>query len=237
MFHFFLAVSRSGPRLLQTILFAGGLLYSSSAIASISNGDFSDVETAPDITQDVFLAWEVDAAFGDPPTDDNGEAKFVVGDGSSAVQLQQVFTIPGQGTLLTFQYRLSTEGTSNSAGDRDSFQATLWNPDTFEPLLAIDELFFPSFFSVDNNGTQFLGFATSSKNDGAFRTITVDISSLSGQTVLLEFLAAENSFRPDDLITSVWVDNVSIAVIPEPSAPVASVCVGLYLAARRRRQS
>ncbi len=235
MFHFCLSTSRPNPRLVQAILFATSFLYSGSAIASVGNGDFSQVESAPDITQDVFIAWEVDPLFGSPPTDDNGEAKFVVGDGSSAVQLQQVLTIPGNGLLLSFQYRFSTEGTTNPLGDRDSFQATLLNPSSFDPLLAIDAPFFPSFFSVDNNGTQFLSFATSSQDDGAFTTITADISSLAGQEVLLEFLAAENSFMPDDLITSFWIDNVSISVIPEPSAPLALCAIGLSLARRRRR--
>jgi hypothetical protein len=225
------------PRLLQTGFCAFCLLFANTVIASVSNGDFSELETAPDITQDIFVAWEVDPFFGDPPSEDNGEAKFVVGEGSNVVQLQQLLTLSGNVSLLSFQYRLNTEGISNPAGDRDSFQATLLNPSSLEPLLAIDAPFFPSFFSLDNNGTQFLGFATSSQHDGAFTTITADISSLSGQTVLLEFLAAENSFRSDDLITTFWIDNVAITSIPEPSAPFAAACIALCLAARRRRES
>lgn len=206
-------------------------------VFGIENGHFSDLETPPNNTQDPFNVWVVDPTFGDPPTEDNGEAKFEVGNGSSQRQLQQTFTAPANSETLTFQYRMETTGTLNANGDRDSFQATFLNPDTFEPLLAIDAPFFPSFFSVDNNGTQFLGSATSSVVGSEFTSVTADISTLSGQSVVLEFLVAENPLMHDDLTTTVWVDNVVVTAVPEPSAPVMTLTLffGVFWTARRRR--
>lgn len=210
---------------------------SAPASANVVNGVFAELDLMAPSGQDPYTGWTSDGGIGDAPFDRDQMAVFEVGDGSDAVHLQQEFLLDANATLLTFDYRLNVTGLRDNAGTRDSFQAALYDPTTFMPLLGRDATFFPAFFSLDNDGSKFASVFTNSTVSGDVTTVQVDVSSLAGQAVVFDFLLAEDPFSSDSLITTVEIDNVSViaAAVPEPSV-VASLLMGSLVTLRYRRR-
>ncbi len=123
-----------------------------------------------------------------------------------------------------------------------SFQATLFDT-AFNPVLfAGDPLLFPAFFSVDNDGTEFFNSATVSIEDvgGGTRRVTLDVSELAPQVLMLEFLALGSD---DGLQITIRVDNVELptssrpGIVPEPASLLIVQLFALVGALTTRRTS
>ena len=104
----------------------------------------------------------------------------------------------------------------------DSFQATLFDNSAIPvELFPSNAPLFTAFYSIDNDGITELfdtNFVTSLDIGGGFRRITLDVSSLGPQTLVLDFLLNGNG---DGLDTHVLLDNVAISnvgVVPEPAS-------------------
>lgn len=189
--------------------------------AVIVNGDFSASGTPPD----PLAGWTTEPLIGDPPADGGGFALFSVTGLPDAQQLQQEFVLPSTALALTFEFHLSTTdgGTTDSIPIPDSFQATLYDA-SFNPLFPSGvPALFPGFYSIDNSGAspEFFDPTYVSVQDltGGVKRVTLDVSSLASQTLLLDFAL----FGSDDgLATQVALDNVILTqssqpVVPEPA--------------------
>jgi hypothetical protein len=198
---------------LSMLIVAVSNVWSLTATAGIINGDFSTTGTAPD----PFAAWETFSSLGDPPADGGGFARFTAGDNLEDQQLEQYFTLPSLAATLSFEFRLATSpgGTSTGGVPPDSFQATLYDS-AFVALFPSDVGFF-SFFSVDNDGTAYFDptFVSVVQLGNDWNRVSLDVSSLSSQDLLIEFLALGSD---DGLLTTIDVDNVALTVIPEPAS-------------------
>lgn len=207
-----------------------------TADAEVINGVFAELDVMAPSGQDPYTGWTTDGAIGNAPFDRNEMAVFEVGDSTDAVHLQQEVQLDPNATVLSFEYRLSTIGIRDAAGTRDSFQAAIYEPVTFASLLGRDATFFPAFFSLDNDGSKFSSAFADNAVTGDVITVQLDVRSIAGQNVLLDFLLAEDPFSSDNLVTTVEVDNVIVAsAVPEPSV-WGGVLIGACIALRRKRR-
>jgi hypothetical protein len=200
-------------------------LCSLTAHAAIINGDFASEGTAPD----PFAAWETFSPLGDPPEDGGGFARFTARDFLEDQQLEQWFTLPTLADTLSFEYRIAASlgGTSTNGAPPDSFQATLYDSG-FSPLFPSDA-FLVSFFSVDVGGTPFFdpAFVSLEEIGSGWNRVSLDVSTLASQNLLIEFLALGSN---DGLLTSIDLDNVMVTAVPEPASitilsMLAAACV------------
>lgn len=190
----------------------------------ILNGDFSTPGTPPEPFAD-WTTFDPSSTF-DRPADGGGFAVFTEAGAIGSSQLEQQFLLPPDAQTISFEFLLQsvTEGTPvGSPPVPDSFQATLYDL-SFNPLLSAgDPFFFPAFYSIDNIGTDpefFDGtFVSVSDLSGGWRKVTLDVSTLASQELLLEFIL---NGGPDGRTTTVQLDNVAgvtpSAVVPEPSS-------------------
>lgn len=211
-------------------------LITTSARGDVLNGDFSDLETPADATQDPFAGWTVDPALGAPPTNDGGAASFVI-DGQVAIQLQQMFLLPPEAMTLSFDLEISTDGVLVPAGTPDSFQASLFATNPLQALLPARSSIGPAFLQVDAPDV------ITSKIDNPILTtfgdvtrVDLDVSSVAGQEVLLEFLLTDNPSNSDGLVTTVRIDNVTLSAVPEPSFFGLLASVAIVTMTKRRRR-
>lgn len=194
------------------------VLSAQSAFASfIANGDFSTSGVAPD----TFAAWTTFSIY-DPAEDGGGFAVFSE-NGMSGIQLEQLFMLPAGAQTISFEFKLGTVAdTTGTSSPPDSFQATLYDL-SFNSFFSTggDPVSFPAFYSIDNTGPEFFDntFVSTIDLAGGWRRVTLNVSTLMPQELLLEFLLNGGS---DGQMTTVSLDNVSgtasVAVVPEPSS-------------------
>lgn len=208
-----------------------------SPAAVIQNGDFSAAGVSPD----PFDGWTTFPGV-DPPADGGGFAVFVVTAGDDEQQLEQTFTLPAGALTLSFKVRLSvTSGGQAEPGEPpDSFQAVLYDHNFVE-------LFpFPiAFFSLDSSGPspEFFdpAFVTVSDLDDDWRLVTLNISSVAPQQLLIEF---SQIGQDDGLRSEIHLDDVIVTLqpavdaVPEPAAlsTWAAILLLCVPAVRRRRK-
>lgn len=210
------------------------LLLATDLNAGIVNGDFSGAGASPD----TFSGWITDVSNFVRPTDGGGFAKFDSSDLSSpipSIHLAQSFALDSGSSKLSFEFNISSTGTYLNSSARDSFQITLFDSSTIPvELFPSNPPLFTAFYSIDNDGlTESFdaNFVTSQDIGGGFKRITLDVSSLTPQTLFLDFLLNGNS---DGLDTSVQLDNVAISSVPEPASIVlCSAVVGIGLCIRQ----
>jgi hypothetical protein len=194
--------------------------------AGVINGDFSSTG----VTLDPFTDWTTDLSLFERPTDGGGLAQFdsiEFADPSlpiQSIQLAQSFALGSGSKYLSFEFNISAVTSSGSliGPVRDNFQATLFDSSAIPvELFPFSPPLFTAFYSIDNDGLTELfdaNFVTSFDLGGGLRRITLDISTLNPQTVVLDFLLNGNG---DGFDTRVQLDNVSVSnfgTIPEPSS-------------------
>jgi hypothetical protein len=138
-------------------------------------------------------------------------------------QLEQRFDLPAEAQWLSFEYKMDQQGVG-SGNLRDSFQATLYDPD-FNPLLGAPF----GFFTVDYNDTYFdPNYVSLQQLPSGWYRVTLDVASVSPMNdLLLEFLL--NGFD-DGQTTTVLLDNVSVStVVPEPASTTLFAVLALCL--------
>lgn len=185
----------------------------------VGNGNFS----TPGL-----MAWTVESG---SVSDGGGYARFEEHPIDLANSLVQVVTLPANAMVLSFDVSMSaTPGGDDLLMPPDAFVATLYdNPVDLNPLISIPG--YNEFFYMDNAGVvddSIVNF------DGT--TVSLNISGLAGQDVLLAFDLLGSA---DGMITTVALDNVDISTqaIPAPGALILAVIgVGLHGARRRARK-
>jgi len=122
--------------------------------------------------------------------------------------LSQQFEIPALALELSFDVTLSAVAGGDDFGfPADAFTGSLLDPANLDPLVSNSP--FPDFYYLDNTGWEdTVGAVIGS-------TVILDVSSLRGRDALLSFDLWSGS---DGIITAVSLDNVSISVVPLPSA-------------------
>ncbi len=200
--------------ILNTILLTGWMTLAGTAgIAfgglTLTNGDFS----SPGISPDPFDAWTT--TYGESPTDGGGFALFSESQSSALTELEQTFNLPPSSSQLSFEFLLSSDLTGSGSIPPDSFQATLYDS-AFSPLLpTISDPNFPAFYSIDATGQEYYNSTLVSVMDLAnnWKRVTLNVSSLPSQDVLLEFLLNGSN---DARTTTASLDNVSVTATPVP---------------------
>jgi len=192
-----------------------------SQAGMILNGNFSTAGVSPEPYAD----WTTDNSSFDRPTDGGGYASFADAGFYGSSQLAQTFTLLPSALNLSFEFRLSTVTDSSTGMIPDSFQATLFDGllNTFFPSDPMNPSLFPAFYSIDNDGmteSYDSNFVTSLDLGGGYRRVTLDVSSLSPQSLTLDFLL---NGLPDGLSTTVDLDNVTYELsdataVPEPAS-------------------
>ncbi|MDV6028667.1 MAG: hypothetical protein F9B45_00855 [Phycisphaera sp. RhM] len=190
-----------------------------TARGGIINGDFSTALTDPG------AGWVT--AFGlEPPVTESDQAKFVIDSfADNLVQLEQEFLLPVGASSLSFDYQFRTETGGFldpffGAPPFDIFQASLLNPVTLDALISIDASD-DRFFGIDADGITYAAaeVGTPTILSNGFTRVTLDVSALASQSVLLDFLFLGED---DGLISTVLLDNVTVTtastVVPEPGA-------------------
>ena len=216
------------------------LLLASQASAGILNGDFSVAGTS----QDPFAYWTTLSNF-DRPSDGGEFAQFDSTEQTDpmlirSIHLAQSFSLDSGSLKLSFELKFSSIGTFLDGSVRDSFQVTLLHGNSpLFPSNPSDPDNFPAFYSLDNNGESLdANFVTSWGIGNGFKRITLDVSSRSPQTLVLDFLLNGNG---DGLDTSVQLDNVAISnvgVVPEPASfLIWAASLGIACVWQRRRSS
>lgn len=210
--------------------------------AGVMNGGFASAGISPN----PFADWTTDTSLFDRPTG-GGFAQFDSIESSDLnlsipnIHLAQSFSL-GSGSLrLSFELNISAVISARAldVSVPDSFQATLFdNSANPVELFPSNAPLFTAFYSIDNDGITELydtNFVTSLDIGGGFRRITLDVSSLSPQTLVLDFLLNGNG---DGLDSRVQLDNVAISnvgVVPEPASIVVwTVISGIAFRSRRR---
>lgn len=210
----------------------------SASAGGIVNGEFTDEGTPPN----PFEGWTTFGSY-DPPTNGGGFARFV--ETGWGPQLEQEFELPAFASTLSFEFWFETiVRCSNGNLLSDSFQVTLWDS-AGDPLLSRDP-FFPGFYSIDTNPVSefYDPLLVSVDEAGGRRLVTLDVSSLSPQTVILDFTLNSGINK---IKTIVNLDNVKLTtnappeVVPEPCSLaiwglMAGVLVGTGGVRRNRRQ-
>lgn len=216
------------PRIRAGLLLASFLICTNSAgvLAGpmLTNGDFS----IPGTPTNPFDSWTT--SFGEPPQDGGGFALFAESLTSSIIELEQSFTLPSNAFSLSFDLQFQTSGAGISTLPPDSFQSSLY-VDGVDAFPTPSDPFLPAFYSIDaaGNVTFDSTYVSTTLLANGWSRVTLDVSSLAGKDVLLEFIL--NSFD-DERTSQASLDNVVITttsvVVPEP-ATVTSLMVGLGL--------
>jgi len=218
------------------------LLLAADLNAGVMNGGF----TSPGVSPDPFSDWTTDTSLFDRPADGGGFAQFDSIEDSDpnlsipSIQLAQSFSLDSGSLRLSFELNISAvTSTGTLVGPvRDSFQATLFDSSAIPvELFPSNPPLFTAFYSIDNDGLIELfdsNFVTSLDIGGGFRRITLDVSSLSPQTLVLDFLLNGNG---DGFNTRVLLDNVAISnvgAVPEPAGILVwTVILGIAFCVRR----
>lgn len=218
-------------RVLTALVMAASLslavgIETATAGSIIANGDFS----TPGVAPDPFASWTT--TYGNYPTDGGGFALFSEGT-LAQTELEQTFFLPAGTKTLSFDYAMESRGTGSAGVPPDSFQATIYDL-SFNPYPTPADPSFPGFFSVDATGQMFYdpAYVTLAALGNGWTRVTLDISLLPSQDVLLEFLLNGSD---DGRTTTASVDNVVAGAVPEPSHLLPFLASGLgWLAIRRR---
>lgn len=180
--------------------------------AGVINGGYSSAGISPD----PFSDWTTDTSLFDRPTDGGGFAQFDSIESSDlnlsipSIHLAQPFSLDSGSLRLSFELNISAVISARAldVSVPDSFQATLFDNSAIPvELFPSNAPLFTAFYSIDNDGITELfdtNFVTSLDIGGGFRRITLDVSSLSPQTLVLDFLLNGNG---DGLDTHVLLDN------------------------------
>ncbi len=186
-------------------------VFSSCAVAQLTNGDFSDG----------LNDWVVKSG---TVTDGGGYALFW--EDESGI-LSQEFNIPSGALTLSFDLEMVSVGGPHES-EPDRFTAYLYNnPTDMNPLVSnpgVDEF----FFYLDNE--DIVEIVDTGSFDGA--TVNLNVSGFGGSDAYLvfELLSGE-----DEMYTKVSLDNVSISVIPTPGGLILA-CIGTGLVGWLRRR-
>ena len=126
----------------------------------------------------------------------------------------------------------------------DAFQATLFDAAGTMGFFSFlgDPVIFPAFYQLESDGTPSFdpAFVTSTDLGGGVRRVTLDVSSLPPQDLIIDFFALGDD---DGLTTTFTVDNVvknqAANVIPAPASAGIWRLVSLaaFLVSRPRRSS
>ena len=219
------------------------LFLAADLTAGVMNGNFTSAGVSPN----PFSDWTTDTSLFDRPTDGGGFAQFDSIEPSdpnlliSSIHLAQSFSLDSGSQRLSFELNISsvTSASMFVGPVRDSFQAIIFDNSAIPvELFPSNPPLFTAFYSIDNDGSTELfdsNFVTSLDIGGGVRRITLDVSSLSPQTLVLDFLLSGNG---DGLDTRVQLDNVAIsnvAVVPEPAnILVWTVTSGIAFCVRKR---
>ena len=238
----------------RTLFFAFALLLASASSATAgvltpANGLFTDG------TGNTFTGWTTFDELESPLEGSDGDrfVRFeeVPGSLTGFTQIEQTIVIPTTATILSFDFLIETNAPPSAVATfKDTFQATLFDSTRTVGLLpsGVPGLQ-PGFFSQSFDGDTFKHATTSSPvaiggtgPRASWETVSVDVSSLRGQTAILDFtLISGFDFG---ITTSVNLDNVVIAtqsnvVVPEPTSATLAAMLGLCGACftpRRRRR-
>jgi hypothetical protein len=199
--------------------------------AVIQNGDFS----VAGIPANPFAVWTTDDSLFDRPADGGGFALFGDTSAVGSSQLAQSFGLPNLAQSLSFEINICRIIGGSTGGPSDSFQATLFDSMSTE-LFPSNAPLFTSFYSVDNDGAiEFFDplFVTSTDLGGGFKRITLNLSSLAPQNLVIDFLLNGSD---DGFSTRVGLDNVVVnqASVPEPGAILLWLILGGTVYVRRR---
>lgn len=186
------------------------LVSTQSAPAELTNGDFSnDFTLNTDPTKDWFVESGIVKHWVD------NMANFVEDDDKALNStLSQIFTLDPLSLELSFDVVMP----GVFGGETDKFTASLLNPTTQEALISI---FGKTYFYYLDSGDvvdDTLVTVTGKK------TISLDVSSWANQEVKLVF-NLEHEYD-DGKETNVFLDNVSVSLVPVPGAFMLG-CIGI----------
>lgn len=195
--------------------------------AGVVNGDFEKFEGGR------FFGWDTLTGFASPTQsrDQLGRAFARFDDGpadSFGALIEQEITIAPSMNWLSFDFFFESDGvTADPFPLPDVFGASLFDPDTNDPIFATDGF---RFLSINDRGQLIASdrVALSGEGDGlrpGWTRAELDLGSLAGSSVLLEF-ALDNGLAPD-VRSFAYLDNVRLTaapqVIPEPSGMVVAL--------------
>ncbi len=219
------------------------LYFAAELNAGLMNGSF----TSSGVNPDPFADWTTDTSIFDRPTDGGGFALLESIEQVDpnlpvpSIHVAQSFSLDSGSSRLSFELHISATISASALNGsvHDSFQATLFDNSAIPvELFPSDSPLFTAFYSIDNDGSTEIfdaNFVTSLDIGGGFKRITLDVSSLSPQSLVLDFLLNGNR---DGLDTRVLLDAVSISdvgIVPEPgSILVWTVIAGITCCVRRR---
>jgi len=179
--------------------------------------------------------------------DGGGFALFGESADSAQTQLQQTFLLPAGASTISFEFRLASapDSTAGTSAIPDSFQVTLWDDATFSSsFAAVGPPLLPTFYSADNTGREFYepGFVSVTSLSDGWKRVTLDVSSLSPQSRILEFILNGSD---DGQASTASLDNVQgdtvARVVPAPAGLIllasGGPCLLVALRWRRRRPS
>jgi PEP-CTERM motif len=147
-----------------------------------------------------------------------GQALFVENpSGDRMSSLSQDFFLPADAKELSFKLTMSSSG--GGSPDSDTFTASLLDYTTLAPLISSPG--YTNFYLLNDDPTQITIASVVDDSDGG-KLVTLDVSSLVGRHVLLNFGLYSDPL--DSLNTTVSLDNVNVstAVVPVPSAMLLS---------------
>ena len=188
---------------------------------AITNGDFSAGLTGWSVSNPG-ATWDAVGEY----------ALLEKGPGSYITSIVQQIVIPAGALTLSFDYAISTAGSTSGPSLPDGLSASLLDPVTSDPILARGSLYRDYFFHANTGNV----FDTDVFYDQAIVTwdgsrVTLDISSVSPGTdalVLFELYDGDDGFA-----TQAILDNVAV-VVPAPSAVLLGA-VGLGMGGLGRR--
>ena len=205
----------------------------------IVNGDFSEFNDDTGLPTGWGRFEDEDGFVFEAPDYDSDNQYVELSENS---QIEQTFNLPAGALRLSFEFRMIQIGTGGGSLP-DSFQAGLWDGDN--PVLGVPF----GFFTIDHKSLTFdQQYVTVERFDEIngwerltlenepsqstvwtretgeeWHRVTLDVVSIAPtEGLLVEFLL--NGFE-DGRTTTVYVDNVSVSMVPEPAT--ATMFVGL----------
>ena len=207
-------MGKTFSKMFFVIAFVFGVLSAGTAIADITNGDFSTAGLS---------GW---TAVG-TVSDGGGYAFFEEDPFLWSSSLSQEFVVPDLALELSFDVVMDAQGTYDPFAWPDAFTASLYdNPLDLNPLVQTTA-FSDDFFYMDHTGF----VDTVADFDGL--TVRLDVSGFRGMGAYLVF---DLWGYDDGVSTTVDLDNVEVSVVPAPGALLLGVIgIGTVGTLRRSR--